>query len=70
VLDPELGWPINDGWAITLEPGQVLVFPVQFNCGATDDVSGSIELETTPRGGTEILQTASIPLALDIQGGP
>jgi len=70
VLEPEIGWPIVDVWSITLEPGQVLVFPVQFNCGATEDVSGSIDLETTPRGSVATLATASIPVTLDIQGAP
>ncbi|WP_157068715.1 hypothetical protein [Sandaracinus amylolyticus] len=70
VLDPELAWPINDDWSITIEPGQVLTFAVQFNCGSTDDVAGRIDLELTPRGGGAALDSVSIPIALDVQGAP
>lgn len=72
VLDPDLGWPINEGFAISIAPGEALVFPVQFNCGSTEDIAGSIVLETFSRsgGGSEPIESAAIPVVLDIQGGP
>ncbi|UJR83759.1 hypothetical protein [Sandaracinus amylolyticus] len=70
VLEPELFWPINDDWSITIEPGDVMVFAVEFNCGSIEDVAGSIELVLTPLRGGAPLDSASIPIAVDVQGAP
>jgi hypothetical protein len=70
VLDPVLGWPIVERYDATIAPGEVIALAVQFNCGTTEDVTGTIALELTPRGGAEIVDAETIPIALELRGAP
>lgn len=55
---------------MTIAPGEVIVLAVQFNCGTTEDVAGTIALELAPRGSAETVEVATVPIALELRGAP